>query len=158
MGEHVKIRQEVVAREGPDQAAQADLTFISIELDTLHIYLTDREDLREFLFSTWFSNLARPMAEDFLSETGQRKGQQLGAHPEQEPPLLVVEQADDGCYDDGALRVLGHVAEDRRQAQQHDHHNHTCAHGAIQGQVKGQTTSHIHKVDLLSLPGQSRLR
>ena len=48
-------------------------------------------------------------------------------HLPQEPPLAVVEQADDGRDDDRALRVLGHVLEHGRQAQQHDHDQDPCA-------------------------------
>lgn len=62
-----------------------------------------------------------------------------GTRLEQEPPLLIVEQADDGCDDDGSLRILGHVAEDWREAQQHNHHYHTCAMHTPHPQIKQGT-------------------
>lgn len=47
------------------------------------------------------------------------------AHPPEEDGFLVVEEGDDAADDDGALRVVRHVQEDLREAQQHDHDEDT---------------------------------
>ena len=44
------------------------------------------------------------------------------SHLPQEDPLAVVEQANDGGQDDGALGILWHVLEDGSQAQEGDAH------------------------------------
>lgn len=38
---------------------------------------------------------------------------------------MGTEEGDDAADDDGALGIVGHVQEDLRQRQQHDHHEHT---------------------------------
>ena len=48
------------------------------------------------------------------------------AHLPQKDGLRDIEQASDRRDDDRGLRVLRHVAEQRRQAQQHHHDNQAC--------------------------------
>ena len=47
-------------------------------------------------------------------------------HLPQEPPLGVVEEAEDCRDDDSALSVLGHILEDGGQDQQDNHHQQRC--------------------------------
>ena len=42
-------------------------------------------------------------------------------YPPKEQPLGIVEESNDGCNDNSALRIVGHVLEDRCQHQEYDH-------------------------------------